>query len=108
MGECVGVGRADLIVDYVVVEIKATQGAPTEATLKQLRKYVLAFSKTKKQEFSGLVVNFNQSTGKTDVSEILHSAPPRRSAVRSEAFLRSLHKTPQRVPPWALRVKRRG
>ena len=110
MGECVGVGRADLIVDDVVVEVKATQNPPTEAALKQLRKYVLAFSKTERQPFSGLVVNFNQSTGRTDVREVLSfAAPPSRttrSAVRSGAFLRSLHSTPQRVPAWALRTKK--
>jgi len=87
--------RADLIVDDVVVEVKATQNPPTEAALKQLRKYVLAFSKTERQLFSGLVVNFNQSTGRTDVREVLSSAAPpsrtTRSAVRSGAFLRSLH-----------------
>ena len=68
MGECVGVGRADLIVDDVVVEVKATHNPPTKVTLKQLCKYVLAFSKTERQLFSGLIINFNQSTGRTDVS----------------------------------------
>ena len=97
MDEIVGVGRADLIVGDVVVEVKATQCAPAAPSLKQLRKYIKSFSEVEKERFVGLVVNFNQCTGKVDFADV---TPPAARKV-SAAFLRSVDAVPRRVPPWA-------
>lgn len=61
MGEMVGVGRCDLVIQGVAVEIKANTKHPRKA-LPQLRKYTWSLSKTEKRPFVGLIINFNQKT----------------------------------------------
>jgi len=41
MGECVGFGRADIVVDQYVIELKANE-ADVKQALPQLRKYVVS------------------------------------------------------------------
>ncbi len=65
-GECVGHGRADLIVGSCVVEIKALRHAPREA-LAQLAKYVDNLRAVERRVFHGVVVNFGQKTGEVTV-----------------------------------------
>lgn len=82
MGQCIGMGRADLVIDNLVVEIKANKLAPKE-TSAQLQKYLSSLSKSEKRRFRGVVINFNQQTGAVDIFE--ESGP-----VESGLFKRSL------------------
>ena len=59
MGETVGVGRCDLVIQGFAIEIKANTRHPRKA-LPQLRKYVWSLSKTEKRPYAGIIVNFNQ------------------------------------------------
>lgn len=68
MGQCIGMGRADLVIDDMIVEIKANRLPPSE-TSAQLQKYLQSLSKAEHREFHGVVVNFNQKTGSVDVLE---------------------------------------
>ena len=78
MGECVGFGRADLIVDNrLCVEIKANARRPAAAS-GQLKKYLDSLS-----ECAGLVLNFNQSSGEV---EFLAVAPRVTPVKRSRFF----------------------
>jgi GxxExxY protein len=73
MGECVGVGRADLIVDDVVVEIKAI--ASKALVTPQLRKYLVSMSQSDgSRPYYGLILNFNTNTGNVDSHEEVHAA----------------------------------
>jgi len=84
MGECIGMGRADLVIDDVVVEIKANRSAPKE-TSAQLQKYLVSLSKAERRIFRGLVLNFNQKNGVVDLLEEGMS-----EKVESKLFKRSL------------------
>lgn len=66
MGECVGMGRADMVIDNVVLEIKANKQPPRE-TSAQLQKYLASLSRAEKKTYTGVVVNFNQRTGSVDI-----------------------------------------
>lgn len=77
MGECVGLGRADLVLQGrqrgprdtaldLVVEIKANARPPAQAS-GQLRKYIESLRKIEKRECAGVVLNFNQTTGDVDI-----------------------------------------
>lgn len=66
MGECVGMGKADLVIDDVIVEIKANKLPPKE-TSPQLQKYVVSLSRAEKRNFKGMVLNFNQKSGSVDI-----------------------------------------
>lgn len=66
MGECIGMGRADMVIDDVVLEIKANKLPPLE-TSAQLQKYLVSLSQAEKKTYTGLVVNFNQKTGRVDI-----------------------------------------
>ena len=66
LGETVGYGKADLILDDIVVELKATSRPPTESS-GQLKKYIESLSRTEKRPFRGVIVNFNQRTAKVDI-----------------------------------------
>jgi GxxExxY protein len=66
MGECVGFGRADLVIDDVIIEIKANKSAPHK-TSQQLEKYIVSLSQSERRCFQGIVVNFNQNSGIVDV-----------------------------------------
>jgi GxxExxY protein len=67
MGEVVGFGRCDIIIGNLVVEFKANTKAPRQSSC-QLKKYIQSLSTTEKRHFQGVVVNFNQKTGRVDVS----------------------------------------
>jgi GxxExxY protein len=88
MGECIGMGRADLVIDDVILEIKANKLPPRE-TSAQLQKYLVSLSHAEKKTFRGMVVNFNQRTGCVDVFQ---DVVKRESA--SEVFKRSLQPKP--------------
>jgi GxxExxY protein len=68
MGECIGVGRADLVIEDLIVEIKANRLPPSE-TSAQLQKYLQSLTKAEHRTFRGVVLNFNQKTGLVDVLE---------------------------------------
>lgn len=63
LGQCVGHGRADLIVGNLIVEVKAVSRHPQEA-LGQIQKYVSNLSKVEGRAFEGVILNFSQSIGK--------------------------------------------
>lgn len=89
MGQCVGHGRADLIIDDLIVEIKAVFRPPKEA-MGQLQKYVTNLSAVERRKFKGVILNFCQHTG--TVSVFVHedrrriAAPP---VVKSRFFKRA-------------------
>ena len=87
MGECVGVGRADLVIDDVIVEVKANRLAPRK-TSAQLHKYIVSLSHAERKSYRGIVINFNQSTGCVDVY-----------TGESEVFQRSLKRSNEKMPP---------
>jgi len=66
MGECVGIGRADLILGDTIVEIKAVSSCP-KGVSGQVKKYVESMEAVCSRQCEGVVVNFNQSTGRADV-----------------------------------------
>jgi GxxExxY protein len=84
MGECIGVGRADMVIDDVVIEIKANR-LPPKQTSAQLQKYLVSLSRAENKLFKGVVVNFNQKTGLVDIF-LSDDKKPR----ESELFKRSL------------------
>ncbi len=61
-GEVVGIGRCDLVIGNVVVEIKANALAPRRA-LAQLRRYTENLGRAERRRYYGIVLNFNQRTG---------------------------------------------
>lgn len=76
-GECVGMGRADLVLQGrqrgprdqaldLAVEIKANARPPSQAS-GQLRKYMESLRRVERRECAGVVLNFNQSTGEVDL-----------------------------------------
>lgn len=71
-GEVVGVGRCDLVIGNVVVEIKANALEPRRA-LAQLRKYTENLARAERKRYHGIVLNFNQRTGVVQTV----GAPPR-------------------------------
>lgn len=66
MGECIGVGRADMVIDDMVLEIKANK-LPPKQTSAQLQKYIVSLSQAENKTFWGMVVNFNQKNGTVDI-----------------------------------------
>lgn len=66
MGEIVGHGRADFVIDKYVVEVKANK-LRVDTALPQLTKYIKSLSKAEKKDYVGVIINFNQNTGKVDV-----------------------------------------
>lgn len=90
MGECVGFGRADLIIDNrLCVEIKANARRPAAAS-GQLKKYLDSLRGVERSECAGLVLNFNQSSGEV---EFLTVAPRVTPVKRSRFFGASSDKT---------------
>jgi hypothetical protein len=89
LGKCVGMGRADIVVDNFVIEIKAIQQLNNRAS-DQLCKYVRAIQLQRESEpnrsgyfdvsgldLVGLLINFNQKTGTVETI-ILNSNPAAR------------------------------
>lgn len=89
LGETVGYGKADLVLDDLVVELKATTRAPVEST-GQVKKYVESLARSEKRPFRAVVVNFNQRSAQVEMWVSPHSAhvvkPIRRTLVRSRFF----------------------
>lgn len=84
MGECIGVGRADMVIDDVVLEIKANK-LPPKATSPQLQKYLVSLTKAERKDYKGLVVNFNQKNGRVEIF-----FEERKDSLESRLFKRSL------------------
>ena len=98
MGECVGTGRADLVLQGrqkgprdtaqdLAVEIKANARPPSQAS-GQLRKYLESLRRIEKRECAGVVLNFNQSTGAVDwyVDGEQAPRPPRPAPLKQSRF----------------------
>jgi GxxExxY protein len=68
MGECIGTGRADLVIGDTVAEIKANRLPPT-STSAQLQKYLQSMCRAERRVFHGVIINFNQKTGHVDILE---------------------------------------
>jgi GxxExxY protein len=84
MGECVGIGRADIVMEGVVIEIKANAKRPAAAS-GQLRKYMESLNTVENKQCTGVVINFNQATGKVDgISERFEKKQPKQ--VQSRFF----------------------
>ena len=87
MKECVGFGRADLIVDDIVVEFKANMKCPSQ-TSPQLQKYMASLTGHEKKYYLGCVINFSQKSGLIEIYEERHMPAPVRShkkAVNTES-----------------------
>lgn len=110
LGQTIGFGRADLVIDDLVVELKAASKAPEQAS-GQLRKYIESLTKSESQPFRGVVINFNQKTGKVDIYEetVREQSLPvsRPTRLLSSVFQRSL-KPPPRLANCTLFKKERG
>ena len=89
MGDIVAFGKADLVIDNLVLELKAVTRPPTTANGQQLQKYLQSLQNLEGREFHGMVVNFNQTTGKIDTLAV-QCVPPATRTVVSGAFRRSL------------------
>ena len=89
MGECIGVGRADMVIDDVVIEIKANR-LPPKQTSAQLQKYLISLSRAESKTFRGIVVNFNQRTGLVDIFQNEEKSV-NESALFKKSVMKSLH-----------------
>lgn len=78
MGEVVGFGRCDLIIDDLIVEFKANVRCPSAAS-PQLQKYIQSQKAAERKHYRGVIINFNQRTGAIDV---LQERPPPRPPAR--------------------------
>ena len=103
MGECVGVGRADLIVDNIVVEIKAF--ASSQRTVSpQLRKYLCSMSQANpNKQFYGLILNFNTCTGQVESLEETYPPLKRESTIATPSRWKP---TPTGIHPALAQIKR--
>lgn len=66
LGEVVGVGRGDLVIKNLVVELKAITRCPTKFS-PQLRKYMTNMGAAEHRRFHGIIINFNQCSGAIEV-----------------------------------------
>ncbi len=66
MREVVGFGRCDLIVGKLVVEFKANTRHPSKVS-PQLQKYLDSLSASERCRYSGVVLNFNQRSGRVQI-----------------------------------------
>jgi GxxExxY protein len=73
MGEVVGFGRCDIVVNNLVVEFKANTRPPTK-TSPQLQKYLQSMLAGGHKGLRGVIINFNQKSGRVET----HHEPPRR------------------------------
>ena len=62
-GKCVGYGTADVVLYNTVLELKVGTAEP-DIHATQLKKYVHSLRENEKTLYDGLLVNFNQKTGK--------------------------------------------
>lgn len=100
MGECIGMGRADLVISDIVVEIKANSAAPKK-TSPQLQKYVLSLTQAEHKAFCGVVVNFNQRNGNVEFFQ-----EDKKKDKESAVFKRSLARQALEPPRMFKRAKR--
>jgi len=77
MGEVVGFGRCDLIIDDLIVEFKANLKRPTAAS-PQLQKYITSQRASERRHYRGVIINFNQRTGQIEILEERASLPVKR------------------------------
>lgn len=63
MGSCVGYGKADVVTDDCVVELKANSNQ-LHKSVGQLNRYLKSLSVAR--PYQGILVNFNQATGKLE------------------------------------------
>jgi len=66
MGEVVGMGRCDLVLGELAVEIKANRQNPQKASA-QIKKYTMNLSQAEQRRYTGVVINFNQKQGGAQV-----------------------------------------
>lgn len=66
MDEIIGFGRADFVIENYIIEIKANK-LSVDAASDQLSKYLKSLCRAEKKEYIGIIINFNQTTGKVDV-----------------------------------------
>jgi len=95
MGECVGSGRADLVVGRVVVEIKAAAKCPASVS-GQVRKYVESMESVCGRQCDGVVINFNQTTGAAELR--VERQVVKRSRFFSEEDEERAHKRTRSTP----------
>jgi GxxExxY protein len=72
LGEVVGVGRCDLVIKNLVIELKAGNRCPVNFS-PQLRKYMINMGATEHRRFHGIIINFNQRSG---IVEMHRDCPP--------------------------------
>ena len=82
MGDVVGFGRCDIIIDDLVVEFKANMKCPS-ATSSQLQKYLESLSGTERKHYRGVIVNFNQKNGQVEILEERHVHAARKRPEKS-------------------------
>lgn len=68
LGQVVGVGRCDLIVGNMIIELKAVTRRPTQ-TSHQVKKYMSSLQATERVKYHGVIINFNQQSGRVDIVE---------------------------------------
>lgn len=68
MGEVVGFGRCDLIIDDLIVEFKANLKRPATAS-PQLQKYIASQRSSERKHYRGVIINFNQRSGLIETLE---------------------------------------
>jgi len=102
MGECIGVGRADMVIDDVVLEIKANK-LPPKATSPQLQKYLVSLTKAERKDYKGVVVNFNQKNGRVEIF-----CESRKDPVESRLFKRTLQHEQHTECPALFKRQRRA
>ena len=61
-GDVVGVGRCDLVIGDLIIEIKANTLHPCKV-ISQLQKYTLNLGRAEHKRYRGMILNFNQETG---------------------------------------------
>jgi GxxExxY protein len=69
MGQVVGMGRCDIIVGNLIIELKAIAYKP-KRTSNQIKKYITSLSEAERTKYRGVIINFNQKNGGIDVVEL--------------------------------------
>ena len=65
-GKIIAHGRADFVISNVIIEVKANRN-PIDIASDQLKKYLKSLSDLERTDYIGVILNFNQNTGKVDV-----------------------------------------
>lgn len=90
LGEVVGMGRCDLVIKNLVVELKANHRCPKTFS-PQLRKYMTNMSATERKRFHGIIINFNQSSG---VVEVHRDNTPKKNARKCKGGAKGKRRKP--------------